>query len=150
MCMCRHVIGWVGTVLAHGAAMRAPMWASWLPAWLQMAKCLSALLSRHTDTWPQQMHIHGHANCDIWNASSIMWELTFYTKQKSCKMMFNSITFAYSEPFSRTVSCWVRQHTLAGVPAAGVLANCEGRTTGTSTWLGANTWGPVMVNKISA
>lgn len=30
-----------------------------------------------------------------------------------------------------------------------VLTNCEGRTTGTSTWLGANTWGPVMVNKIS-
>lgn len=105
---------------------------------------------------------HGHSKCtytdmqtgmySVWHlhlASSIMWELTFYKKQKCCKMMFNSITFAYSEPFSRTVSCWVRQHTLAGVPAAGVLANCEGRTTGTSTWLGANTWGPVMVNKIS-
>lgn len=64
-------------------------------------------------------------------------------------MMYNCITFAYSELFSRTMSCWVRQHTLAGVAAAGVLANCEGRTTGTSTWLGANTWGPVMVNKIS-
>lgn len=57
-------------------------------------------------------------------------------KAKSCKIVN---TFAYSELFSRTVSCWVRQHTLAGVAAAGVLANSEGRTTGTSALLGANT-----------
>ena len=152
MCACDRVGG--DCAGAWCPAMCAPMWASWLPAWLQMAQCLSTLLSRHIDTnhWP-----HGHSKwtyedmqtliCMTWSRISSKTSLLY--RAKCCKIMNNSATFVYSELFSRSVSHWVRQHTLAGVAAAGVLAHCEGRTTGTSTWLGANTWGPVMVNKIS-
>lgn len=128
-----------------------------------MAQCLSGLLSRHTDTnyWPHGYtgtHTQYSKQTYVDSNSYVLSLWNNYTKLNCVKMYVfifiyththKSITFAYSELFSRTVSCWVRQHTLAGVSAAGVLANSEGTTTGTSTWLGANTWRPVMVNKIS-
>lgn len=133
-CVCMRLGGWVGTVLARGAQPCVLLCG--LPdsrpgcRWRSVsALCSAGTLTQtigHMDTWAQQMDIHGHANSHVYYMHmhfQLCKNSLIYSEAKSCKIMYNGITFAYSELFSRTVSCWVRQHTLAGVAAAGVLAN---------------------------
>lgn len=68
------------------------------------------------------------------NGDSVNAALRVYSQQNPARgRAINDRSFAYSELFLMAVSRRVRQHILAGVAAAGMLASCEGRTTGTST-----------------
>jgi len=142
MCIYLRVIGWVRTVLARGAlpcvllcglpdSQPSYRWHS-----------VSAVCSAGTLTQPNGHMIHRYthktASEHVWTSELAclghvhpfhLWENSPMYQDKS-RISVNGVTSAYKELLSKTLACLVRQ-ILAGVAAAGVLANPKGRTTGT-------------------
>lgn len=140
-----------GTVLARGAQPCVLLCG--LPdsrhgcRWHRVsAVCSAGALTQtvgHTDT-VTHTHTHKKANEYRWSSSFLGINLLF--KDQSCKLKYYSVTFAYS------VSIFKNPHVVSDNMhwQVSLPQGCsQGRTTGMSAWLGANTWGPAMVNKIS-
>lgn len=140
MCTCLRVT-WGGaggggvTVLASGAQPCVLLCG--LPdsrAWLQMAQRLRARISRRWLARP-----HGHRNGRTWTCTNPHVRLPplfgVHSRQNPARGVCDKSqnTWPTAKLFLMAVSRRVRQHILAGVAAAGMLARCEGGTTGTST-----------------
>lgn len=136
VCVHVSVCDWVDEgLLARGAsAMCAPVWASWLPAWLQMAQCLSAPLSSHADT---KHRPHGHGQQPGLTRKRACQPGEEFSSYVELTMSNYGVVASQWTLFKKCIAWGWAKHTLAGVTAAGVHAHCEGRTTGASTWLGA-------------
>lgn len=151
MCMCLRVIGRVGGLCWRVVPSHVCSYVGFLTPGMA-ADGIESQRSAQQAHWHKplatrtQWHTHTHKKANEYRWSSSFLGINLLFKDQSCKLKYYSVTFAYS------VSIFKNPHVVSDNMhwQVSLPQGCsQGRTTGMSAWLGANTWGPAMVNKIS-